>query len=91
MTEPAAPPTEAAARFADVGAPSPRLQKELGLVSPVPPQFMYAAGSAWVGTAAKLGPSHVVFWSLAILLFYLPQATSGATAQRGTGVVESGG
>ena len=35
---------------------------------------MYVVGSAWVGTAAKLGPSHVVFWSLAILLFYLPQA-----------------
>jgi amino acid transporter len=35
---------------------------------------MYVVGSAWVGTAAKLGPSHVVFWSAAILLYYLPQA-----------------
>ena len=35
---------------------------------------MYVVGSAWVGTAAKVGPSHIVFWALAILLFYLPQA-----------------
>src|SRR6516162_5020839 len=35
---------------------------------------MYVVGSAWVGTAAKLGASHVVFWSAAILLYYLPQA-----------------
>jgi amino acid transporter len=35
---------------------------------------MYVVGSAWVGTAAKVGQSHIVFWILAILLFYLPQA-----------------
>lgn len=35
---------------------------------------MYIVGSGWVGTAAKLGPAHVVFWGLAILLFYVPQA-----------------
>jgi amino acid transporter len=35
---------------------------------------MYVVGSGWVGTAAKLGPSHVVFWCLAIALYYLPQA-----------------
>jgi amino acid transporter len=63
-----------AARIADVEAHSARLRKELGLVSLVLTQVMYVVGSAWVGTAAKLGPSHVVFWSLAILLFYLPQA-----------------
>src|SRR4030095_14943307 len=28
----------------------------------------------WVGAAARLGPSHVVFWTLAALTFYLPQA-----------------
>jgi glutamate:GABA antiporter len=37
-------------------------------------QIMYLVGSGWVGTAAKLGPSHVVFWCLALLLFYVPQA-----------------
>ena len=35
---------------------------------------MYVVGSGWVGTAAKLGDSHVVFWLSAIALFYLPQA-----------------
>src|SRR5262245_61783393 len=35
---------------------------------------MYVVGSAWVGTAAKLGPAHIIFWLLAVLLFYLPQA-----------------
>jgi amino acid transporter len=35
---------------------------------------MYVVGSGWVGTAAKLGDAHLVFWCLAILLFYLPQA-----------------
>ena len=37
-------------------------------------QVVFVVGSAWVGTAAKLGPSHLVFWVLAILAFYLPQA-----------------
>src|SRR5262252_8466076 len=69
-----APGTEAAARIADVEAHSAGLRKELGLISLVLTQIMYVVGSGWVGTAAKLGPSHVVFWSLAILLFYLPQA-----------------
>ena len=69
-----APRPETAARIADVEAQSARLRKELGLVSLVLTQVMYVVGSAWVGTAAKLGSSHVVFWSLAILLFYLPQA-----------------
>jgi len=37
-------------------------------------QIMYVVGSAWVGTAAKLGTSHTLFWLLAIVLYYLPQA-----------------
>src|SRR5690349_7457584 len=37
-------------------------------------QIMYVVGSAWVGTAAKLGTSHTVFWLLAIATYYLPQA-----------------
>jgi len=69
-----APGTGAATRIADVQARSASLRKELGLVSLVLTQVMYVVGSGWVGTAAKLGPSHVVFWSLAILLYYLPQA-----------------
>jgi amino acid transporter len=31
-------------------------------------------GLGWIGTAARLGTSHVVFWLVAIVLFYLPSA-----------------
>jgi len=61
-------------RVAEVEARSAGLRKELGLVDLVLMQIMYVVGSAWVGTAAKLGSSHTVFWLLAILLYYLPQA-----------------
>ena len=50
------------------------LRRELGLADLVFMQVVFVVGSAWVGTAAKLGPSHLVFWVLAILAFYLPQA-----------------
>jgi amino acid transporter len=61
-------------RVAAVEAHSTQFRRELGLATLVLTQVMYVVGSGWVGTAAKLGESHVVFWSLAILLFYLPQA-----------------
>ena len=61
-------------RVAEVEARSAGLRKELGLVDLVLMQIMYVVGSAWVGTAAKLGSSHTVFWLLAIALYYLPQA-----------------
>jgi glutamate:GABA antiporter len=61
-------------RVAEVQAKSAGLRKELGLFDLVLTQILYVVGSAWVGTAAKLGHSHVVFWLLAIVLFYLPQA-----------------
>ena len=48
--------------------------KELGLRDLVLTQVLFIVGLGWVGTAARLGPSHVVFWLLAILLFYLPSA-----------------
>jgi amino acid transporter len=64
----------AAQRVGQVQAQSAGLRKELGLATLVLTQIMYVVGSGWVGTAAKLGPSHVVFWCLAIALFYLPQA-----------------
>jgi len=63
-----------AERVADVEAKSASFRRELGLVALVLTQVMYIVGSGWVGTAAKLGPSHIVFWTLAILLFYVPQA-----------------
>ena len=61
-------------RVAEVEARSAGLRKELGLVDLVLMQIMYVVGSSWVGTAAKLGSSHTVFWLLAIVFYYLPQA-----------------
>jgi amino acid transporter len=46
----------------------------LGLRDLVLTQILFVVGSSWVGTAAKLGPSHLFFWLLAIVLFYIPQA-----------------
>src|SRR5205823_1208330 len=53
---------------------SAALKKPLGLFDLVLTQILFVVGSTWVGTAAKLGPSHLFFWLLAILLFYIPQA-----------------
>ena len=61
-------------RVAEVEARSAGLRKELGLIDLVLMQIMYVVGSGWVGTAAKLGNYHTVFWLLAIVLYYLPQA-----------------
>lgn len=50
------------------------LHKELGLRDLALTQILFVVGLSWVGAAAKLGPSHVVFWLLAITLFYFPSA-----------------
>jgi amino acid transporter len=50
------------------------LKRPLGLGDLVLTQIVFVVGSGWVGTAAKLGTSHLFFWLLAILLFYIPQA-----------------
>jgi amino acid transporter len=50
------------------------LRRELNLADLVLMQVVFVVGSAWVGTAAKLGPSQLVFWLLAIAAYYLPQA-----------------
>ena len=68
------PDLSADARIRSVQAHSAGLRKELGLATLVLTQIMYVVGSGWVGTAAKLGDAHVVFWLSAIALFYLPQA-----------------
>src|SRR6185295_15555944 len=49
-------------------------KKELGLVDLALTQILFIVGLPWIGTAGKLGPSHVVLWLAAILLFYLPSA-----------------
>ncbi len=53
---------------------STALKKQLGLRDLVLTQIVFVVGTSWVGAAAKLGPSHLAFWLLAILLFYVPQA-----------------
>ena len=58
----------------DVEEHSVALAKPLGLRDLVLTQIVFIVGSSWVGTAAKLGPAHLFFWLLAILLFYVPQA-----------------
>src|SRR5579871_1472163 len=59
---------------ARVEAHSASLRKELGLRDLVLTQILFIVGLPWVGVAGKLGPSHVVFWVLALVLFYLPTA-----------------
>jgi glutamate:GABA antiporter len=51
-----------------------RLPKQLGLGDLVLAQILCVVGSSWVGVAAKLGRSHVVFWVVSMLLFYVPLA-----------------
>jgi glutamate:GABA antiporter len=53
---------------------SKALRKELTLPDLVLTQILYVVGLSWVGAAAKLGQSQIVFWLAAIALFYLPQA-----------------
>ena len=53
---------------------SAELKKELGLRDLVFTQILFVAGFTNLGTAAKLGPSHVVFWLLGVFLFYIPLA-----------------
>src|SRR5262249_6958338 len=69
------PEAEAARQSkAAVAAHSAALRKELGLTDLALTQVLFIVGLPWVGVAAKLGPSHVIFWLLAIALFYVPSA-----------------
>ncbi len=49
-------------------------KKELGLMDLALTQILFIVGLGWIGTAAKLGPSHTFFWLLAAVLFYVPSA-----------------
>jgi amino acid transporter len=53
---------------------SAEFRKELGLRDLVLMQILYVVGLSWVGAAAKLGTSQIVFWLLAMAFFYVPQA-----------------
>ena len=57
---------------AKVEAHSTALKKELGVRDLVLTQILFIIGLTWIGVAGKLGPSHVVLWLLAVVLFYLP-------------------
>ena len=66
--------TQSAAGGATLERESRGLRRELGLADLVLTQVLFIVGLPWVGVAAKLGRAHVVFWLLAIVLFYLPSA-----------------
>ncbi|HWP70675.1 MAG TPA: APC family permease [Gemmatimonadaceae bacterium] len=59
---------------ADVRARSEALRKDLSLRDLVFAQILFIVGLQWVGVAAKQGPAHVIFWLIAVALFYLPSA-----------------
>src|SRR5690349_21353974 len=63
---------ELARAEAQVEARSAELKKELGVRDLALTQILFIIGLTWIGVAGKLGPSHVVMWLLAAVLFYLP-------------------
>jgi hypothetical protein len=56
----------------DVELESLALKKELRLFDLFGIQILNIVGLFWVGTAGKLGSSHVMFWIPGVLLFYIP-------------------
>jgi len=73
-TDTQTPPPQLVALERDVEQRSGVLKKELGLFDLVLTQIVFVVGTIWVGWAAKLGNSQMVFWLLAIVTFYLPLA-----------------
>ena len=71
MTQSSADLARAEAR---VEAHSASLRKELGVRDLALTQILFIIGLTWIGVAGKLGPSHVVMWLLAVVLFFLPLA-----------------
>ena len=51
---------------------SGELKKELRLGDLVLSQALFIVGLQWMGTAGKLGSSHIMYWIPAVLLFYIP-------------------
>ena len=48
------------------------LKKELRLGDLVLSQILYITGLIFLGTAGKVGSSHIIYWIPAVLLFYIP-------------------
>src|SRR3977135_1351443 len=67
-------PTQLAELERQVEQRSAVFKKELGLFDLVLTQIVFVVGTIWVGWAAKLGDSQMVFWLLSIVTFYLPLA-----------------
>jgi len=65
---------ELRAAEARIEAHSHELKKELGLRDLVLTQIHFIVGLPWVGVAAKPGTAHILYWLLAIVLFYIPSA-----------------
>jgi amino acid transporter len=59
---------------AEVLEHSSALRRELGLIDLVLAQLLVVLVADYMGTAVKAGASHVVFWILGILFFFLPLA-----------------
>jgi glutamate:GABA antiporter len=68
------PTTTLARDEAAVEARSATLPKELSIRDLVFAQILFIVGLQWVGVAAKQGPAHVIFWLIAVVLFYIPSA-----------------
>src|SRR5579863_9709431 len=67
---------------AEVQAHSRVLRKELGIGDLILAQILIVIIPEFFGTAAKAGPSHVLLWLLAILLFFIPEALVVARLNR---------
>jgi amino acid transporter len=72
------PDTEAVVEFRSeeerIEAHGAVFKKELGLSDLVLTQILFIVGLPWVGVAAKQGPSHMILWLAALVLFYVPSA-----------------
>jgi glutamate:GABA antiporter len=53
---------------------SAELRKELSLPNLILTQVLAILGLSWIGSAGKLGSSHLVFWMAAIVFYYIPSA-----------------
>ncbi len=51
---------------------SAELKKELRLGDLVMSHVMYIAGLQWIGTAGRVGSSHIMYWIPAVVLFFIP-------------------
>ena len=69
---------------ARVEAHSASLKKELGVRDLTLTQILFIVGLTWIGVAGKLGPSHVVFWLLALVLFFILFSILVRVARRAT-------